>query len=107
MWMEAAKAPISKESENLTLTPSSSKSIKPPPRPGFGRIGLKCEVKANHFLVQLDDRDFYHFDVWILFMLILIFYFIVFWFSARLFTFCNLQCPVIVNFREFRSLNIC
>ncbi|XP_015577594.1 protein argonaute 5 isoform X2 [Ricinus communis] len=44
-------------------TPSSSKEIRFPNRPGYGSIGMKCVVKANHFLVDVADRDLRQYDV--------------------------------------------
>ncbi|KAF3333035.1 protein argonaute MEL1-like protein [Carex littledalei] len=43
--------------------PRSSKSIGYPARPGFGRAGRKCVVRANHFLVEVTDKDLCHYDV--------------------------------------------
>ncbi|KAI6685242.1 hypothetical protein NL676_031155 [Syzygium grande] len=43
--------------------PLSSKGVRFPPRPGFGRAGRKCVVRANHFLVEVADKDFHHYDV--------------------------------------------
>lgn len=43
--------------------PASSKALRNPPRPGFGTVGLKTIVKANHFLVTVADRDLHHYDV--------------------------------------------
>lgn len=43
--------------------PMSSKALCPPKRPGYGTIGKKVFVRANHFLVQLADRDLHHYDV--------------------------------------------
>ncbi|MCD9641208.1 argonaute 5 [Datura stramonium] len=43
--------------------PESSKSIRVPPRPGYGTVGRKCLIRANHFLVQVADRDLHHYDV--------------------------------------------
>ncbi|KAK4375931.1 hypothetical protein RND71_006608 [Anisodus tanguticus] len=43
--------------------PASSKAIRVPARPGYGTVGRKCLVKANHFLVQVADRDLHHYDV--------------------------------------------
>ncbi|XP_042065411.1 protein argonaute 10-like isoform X2 [Salvia splendens] len=43
--------------------PSSSKSLTFPLRPGFGQIGTKCIVKANHFFADLPDKDLNHYDV--------------------------------------------
>ncbi|XP_057480952.1 protein argonaute 5-like [Actinidia eriantha] len=46
-----------------TPPPSSSMSYRPPARPGFGTIGRRCIVRANHFLVQVVDKDLHHYDV--------------------------------------------
>lgn len=46
-----------------TLPPASSKAVTHPLRPGFGQAGKKITVRANHFLVQVADRDLYHYDV--------------------------------------------
>lgn len=43
--------------------PASSKAVRPPPRPGFGKLGMKVIIKANHFLVEVADRDLNHYDV--------------------------------------------
>lgn len=43
--------------------PVSSKGIGFCQRPGFGQIGTRCLVKANHFLVQLPDKDLVQYDV--------------------------------------------
>ncbi|KAJ8765428.1 hypothetical protein K2173_013186 [Erythroxylum novogranatense] len=43
--------------------PTSSKSLSFPTRPGFGQIGTKCIVKANHFFAELPDKDLNHYDV--------------------------------------------
>ncbi|XVE59481.1 hypothetical protein DITRI_Ditri05aG0049300 [Diplodiscus trichospermus] len=45
------------------LQPSSSKATRPPPRPGLGTIGRKCRVRANHFLVEVANKDLHHYDV--------------------------------------------
>ncbi|XWS73988.1 hypothetical protein CRYUN_Cryun02cG0176700 [Craigia yunnanensis] len=45
------------------LPPSSSKAIRFPPRPGLGTVGRKCRVRANHFLVDVANRDLHHYDV--------------------------------------------
>ncbi|KAF5181476.1 Argonaute family protein, partial [Thalictrum thalictroides] len=42
--------------------PESSKALSFPRRPGFGTVGTKCVVKANHFLVKLADKDLHHYD---------------------------------------------
>lgn len=41
----------------------SSKSLSFPLRPGKGSIGIKCVVKANHFLAELPDKVLHHYDV--------------------------------------------
>ncbi|CAA6663018.1 unnamed protein product [Spirodela intermedia] len=45
------------------LAPSSSKSIRPPPRPGFGKAGNKVILRSNHFLVKLPHKEIFHYDV--------------------------------------------
>jgi eukaryotic translation initiation factor 2C len=46
-----------------SLPPVSSKAEKFPARPGFGTIGKRCRVRANHFLVQFANQDIHHYDV--------------------------------------------
>ncbi|MCO5607448.1 hypothetical protein L7F22_061644 [Adiantum nelumboides] len=43
--------------------PTSSKKLRYPLRPGFGKAGRPCLVKANHFLAQLPKADLHHYDV--------------------------------------------
>ncbi|XP_020582423.1 protein argonaute PNH1-like isoform X2 [Phalaenopsis equestris] len=43
--------------------PASTKGITFHRRPGFGQVGMKCVVKANHFLAQLPDKDLNQYDV--------------------------------------------
>ncbi|KAL4611585.1 hypothetical protein ACB092_08G135400 [Castanea dentata] len=43
--------------------PSSSKALVVPRRPGYGTVGKKIQVRANHFLVEVADRDLHHYDV--------------------------------------------
>ncbi|PIA63984.1 hypothetical protein AQUCO_00201350v1 [Aquilegia coerulea] len=45
------------------ILPASSKSMRFPVRPGKGRNGLKCIVKANHFFAELPDKDLHQYDV--------------------------------------------
>nr|GMD25449.1 protein argonaute 5 [Ipomoea batatas] len=49
--------------EAPALPPASSKAVRFPTRPGCGRFGMRCVVKANHFLVDIADRDLNHYDV--------------------------------------------
>ncbi|XP_047064965.1 protein argonaute 12-like [Lolium rigidum] len=46
-----------------SLPPVSSKAEKFPARPGFGTVGKRCRVRANHFLVQVANQDIHHYDV--------------------------------------------
>nr|GEY32093.1 argonaute/Dicer protein, PAZ [Tanacetum cinerariifolium] len=48
---------------SLPLVASSSKLIKPPARPGFGMVGRKVMITANHFLVQLSDKNTHQYDI--------------------------------------------
>ncbi|KAM7274963.1 hypothetical protein ACFE04_016829 [Oxalis oulophora] len=45
------------------LPPASSKAIRFPARPDYGKAGTKCLIKANHFLVKVADKDLNHYDV--------------------------------------------
>jgi len=47
--------------------PSSQKAVRFPNRPGIGRLGRKIQVRANHFQLQVVDKDLHHYDVSILF----------------------------------------
>lgn len=60
------------------VAPSSSKKMKPPARPGFGTIGRKCVIHANHFLVDLGNKDPYQYDVSHFNRLLLFIYFVCF-----------------------------
>ncbi|CAN0916560.1 Protein argonaute 5 [Linum grandiflorum] len=43
--------------------PVSAKALVIPPRPGYGTVGQKCIVRANHFLTRVAINDFTHYDV--------------------------------------------
>lgn len=43
--------------------PTSSKSLSFAQRPGFGQVGTKIVVKANHFFAELPDKDLNQYDV--------------------------------------------
>ncbi|XP_077252769.1 protein argonaute MEL1-like [Tasmannia lanceolata] len=61
---ETKKAEPSVVQEGSKPPPVSSKAERFPQRPGFGKMGTKCMIKANHFLVQLsNDKQLYHYDV--------------------------------------------
>lgn len=49
--------------EIVKAFPSSSKSLSFAQRPGYGQIGTKCVVKANHFLAELPEKELNHYDV--------------------------------------------
>ncbi|VAI94081.1 unnamed protein product [Triticum turgidum subsp. durum] len=51
--LAVARAPI----------PRADSSCKFPHRPGSGRAGTRCLVKANHFLAELPDKDLHQYDV--------------------------------------------
>ncbi|GAB2285479.1 argonaute 5 [Dionaea muscipula] len=59
VWLAASAGRLTLQPSH----PSSSKSMKPPARPGYGKIGMKCMVRANHFMVDVADRDLHHYDV--------------------------------------------
>ncbi|RLM86725.1 hypothetical protein C2845_PM04G04760 [Panicum miliaceum] len=42
--------------------PVSSKGIPHPARPGFGTVGRRVVVRANHFLVEVADNDICHYN---------------------------------------------
>ncbi|MCD7456268.1 argonaute 1B [Datura stramonium] len=46
-----------------TVPPASSKSLRFPLRPGKGKYGTSCIVKANHFFAELPDKDLHQYDV--------------------------------------------
>ncbi|PKU72322.1 Protein argonaute 10 [Dendrobium catenatum] len=50
-------------SAGMAGSPVSTKAITFHQRPGFGQVGVKCVVKANHFLAQLPDKDLNQYDV--------------------------------------------
>ncbi|GFY96289.1 Stabilizer of iron transporter SufD / Polynucleotidyl transferase [Actinidia rufa] len=41
----------------------SSKGLVLHRRPGYGQLGTKCLVKANHFLAEISERDLSHYSV--------------------------------------------
>ncbi|KAM3294871.1 hypothetical protein ACQJBY_037638 [Aegilops geniculata] len=65
----AAAATVAQESQVAVvvpprnLPPASSKSTEFPARPGYGTAGKRCRVRANHLLVQVADKEIYHYDV--------------------------------------------
>lgn len=57
-----AVVPVSSNGSEMGF-PSSSKSLTFPARPGFGTLGTKCIVKANHFFAELPNKDLNQYDV--------------------------------------------
>ncbi|XP_022025767.1 protein argonaute 1 [Helianthus annuus] len=54
---------VQQEEPSQSVAPASSKSLRFPLRPGKGRIGESCIVKANHFFAELPDKDLHQYDV--------------------------------------------
>ncbi|CAK8576281.1 unnamed protein product [Lathyrus sativus] len=52
-----------KQKATLQSAPSSQKAIRFPNRPDYGRLGKKIQVRANHFQLQVADKDLHHYDV--------------------------------------------
>ena len=44
-------------------SPASCKSLMFHRRPGYGQLGTKCLVKANHFIANIPDSDICHYSV--------------------------------------------
>ncbi len=63
--MEEEQAPSASPQQQPVVAPPpvSSKSLRFPLRPGRGRMGQKCIVKANHFFAELPDKDLHQYDV--------------------------------------------
>lgn len=75
---ESAGPPLEEHFQNITLQaskpevagpsqvqapPISSKKLVFPRRPGKGQTGIKCLVKANHFITELPEKDLHQYDV--------------------------------------------
>ncbi|KAF8014501.1 hypothetical protein BT93_H0343 [Corymbia citriodora subsp. variegata] len=43
--------------------PTSSRSLSLARRPGYGQVGTRCIVKANHFFAELPEKDLNQYDV--------------------------------------------
>lgn len=50
-------------SPQAVAPPVSSKALRFPLRPGKGKLGQRCIVKANHFFAELPDKDLHQYDV--------------------------------------------
>lgn len=47
----------------VPLVPSAAKKVRTPARSGYGSVGRKVLIKANHFLVGVGSRDPHQYDV--------------------------------------------
>ncbi len=63
MEEEQARSASPQQQPVVAPPPVSSKSLRFPLRPGRGRMGQKCIVKANHFFAELPDKDLHQYDV--------------------------------------------
>ncbi|XP_058742617.1 protein argonaute 5-like [Vicia villosa] len=52
-----------KQKATLESAPSSQKAVRFPNRPGYGQLGRKIQVRANHFQLRVADKDLHHYDV--------------------------------------------
>ncbi|KAL9247583.1 hypothetical protein vseg_021001 [Gypsophila vaccaria] len=59
-WKSVRSAMADEAVKKLSLSSSLKKGLEPPARPGFGSVGLRCVVKANHFLVQIVGEGKFH-----------------------------------------------
>ena len=57
------KLPVAKHDEDVVSLAASRKSLMFHRRPGYGQLGTKCLVKANHFLANIPDSDICHYSV--------------------------------------------
>lgn len=56
------------QKQQQQLVPASS--VKFAQRPDHGTVGSRCLIRANHFLVELADRDLHHYDVMLTFFVL-------------------------------------
>lgn len=83
----AIPAPQQQKQQQQQLVPASS--VKFAQRPDHGTVGSRCLIRANHFLVELADRDLHHYDVMLTFLIssLLIFFLLIIsvsvWFSRK------------------------
>lgn len=54
---------IERSQETELVVSSACKSLVFPVRPGYGQLGTKCVVKANHFLADISASDLSHYNV--------------------------------------------
>jgi eukaryotic translation initiation factor 2C len=83
----AIPAPQQQKQQQQQLVPASP--VKFAQRPDHGTVGSRCLIRANHFLVELADRDLHHYDVMLTFLIssLLIFFLLIIsvsvWFSRK------------------------
>lgn len=53
----------SEVSPACSASSSSERSLMFPRRPGYGQLGTKCLVKANHFIAELSERNLSQYSV--------------------------------------------
>ncbi|VAI89444.1 unnamed protein product [Triticum turgidum subsp. durum] len=58
-----AAAPVEAATRAVIGPPVPSKGLSFCRRPGFGTVGARCVVKANHFLAEIPDKDLTQYDV--------------------------------------------
>ncbi|KAK8963948.1 Protein argonaute MEL1 [Platanthera guangdongensis] len=46
-----------------SLPPVSSKALVFPSRPGFGTVGMKCRIRANHFVVKAAAKNVFQYEI--------------------------------------------
>jgi eukaryotic translation initiation factor 2C len=60
----AQPAPAQQHQQPPPAPPVSSKGMAHPARPGYGTVGTKVMVRANHFFVEVEDKEsICHYDV--------------------------------------------
>ena len=57
------RTPLMLEDSKEEISSSSEKRLMFPRRPGYGQLGTKCVVKANHFLAELADMELTQYSV--------------------------------------------
>ena len=65
---QASSSSAPPPSQAVPLVPSSSRMVKVPARSGYGTVGRKCVIRANHFLVDIGEKDPHQYDVRFLYL---------------------------------------
>ncbi|GAU41166.1 hypothetical protein TSUD_282390 [Trifolium subterraneum] len=61
--IKADKSQEAGHDSKLVSYPTCKKSLVFSSRPGYGQLGTKCIIKANHFLVDISVSDLSHYNV--------------------------------------------